>query len=329
MVRRVASMLIRSLVATLLLVGLVAVAPGVVPTAAAHPRGAELLDVRQVADRQVDLTVRSQALGGREVEVRLLTPDGWDAEDRSQHWPTLWLLHGCCGDYTSWTELTDVAEIDDLRDVLVVMPEAGWNGWYTDWWNQGTEQGDNWETFHTEELRHLLEHDFGASSNRVVAGLSMGGQGALLYAARHPGMFSAAASYSGSVHPLDSEQSIDRLMEFFAHDGNDPTNVWGDPVAQRRIWETHDPFYLAQRLKRIPVYLAVGDGTAGPFDTPGAYSELEADFEHQNRALAQRMTKLGATRLETNFYGPGTHGWGYWERELHASLPMLLQALGR
>ncbi len=33
--------------------------------------------------------------------------------------------------------MTDVAETDSLRDVLVVMPEAGWNGWYSDWWNHG------------------------------------------------------------------------------------------------------------------------------------------------------------------------------------------------
>ncbi|HEY0688102.1 MAG TPA: alpha/beta hydrolase-fold protein [Kribbella sp.] len=44
----------------------------------------------------------------------------------------------------------------------------------------------------------VLEQNWGASTNRVVAGLSMGGQGALLYAARHPGMFRAAAAYSGS-----------------------------------------------------------------------------------------------------------------------------------
>lgn len=327
MSRHTRSLPVRLLLTALLVVGLVATAPP--RTAGAHPRGAELLAVTQVAEHQVDLTVRSRALGGREVTVRLLTPDGWDPDDRSQHWPTLWLLHGCCGDYTSWTEMTDVAEIPALRDVLVVMPEAGWNGWYTDWWNQGAGTGDDWETFHTVELRHLLEHGFGASSHRVVAGLSMGGQGALLYAARHPGMFAAAASFSGSVHPLDTQESIDRLLGFFAHDGNDPTNVWGDPVAQREIWQAHDPYFLAQRLKRIPVYLSCGDGTAGPFDAPGTHSALEADFHHQNLELARRMDQLGATRLVTHFYGPGTHGWDYWERELHAALPMLLAALGR
>ncbi|MEV6703815.1 alpha/beta hydrolase-fold protein, partial [Streptomyces sp. NPDC051453] len=205
------------------------------PPVAADARGAEVVAVTQVAERQVDLSVRSPALGGRTVKVRLLTPDGWNPNDRGRHWPTLWLLHGCCGDYTSWTSRTDVARIDSLRDVLVVMPEAGWNGSYSDWWNNGNGGDPAWETFHTKELRRLLERDWGAGPRRVVAGLSMGGQGALMYAARHPGMFKAAAAYSGSVHPLLNDESVSRIMGFFAGQGDDPRRVWGDPVAQRDV----------------------------------------------------------------------------------------------
>ncbi|MET9981059.1 alpha/beta hydrolase [Streptomyces rochei] len=321
------------LVLTALLATLTPAAPAAPAAAEAarasgSPHGAEVVAVTQVADRQVDLSVRSTALGGRTVKVRLLTPDGWNPDDRRrQHWPTLWLLHGCCGDYTSWTARTDVAETAALRDVLVVMPEAGWNGWYSDWWNHGEGGDPAWETFHTEELRHLLERDWGAGRDRVVAGLSMGGQGALLYAARHPGMFKATASYSGSAHPLLNDESVNRILGFFAGQDNDPLRVWGDPVAQRRIWKAHDPFHLAKRLRSIPVYLSCGDGTTGPLDAPGAVSALETDFNRQNHALAEELRRVGARHLTTNFYGPGTHVWAYWERELHASLPMLLRAL--
>ncbi|ANB09598.1 hypothetical protein SAM40697_5642 [Streptomyces ambofaciens] len=318
------------LVLAVLLATLAPAAPALAagPPGTARP-GAEVVAVTQVAERQVDLSVRSTALGGRTVEVRLLTPDGWNPhERRRQHWPTLWLLHGCCGDYTSWTSMTDVAETDSLRDVLVVMPEAGWNGWYSDWWNHGKGGDPAWETFHTVELRRLLERDWGAGGNRVVAGLSMGGQGALLYAARHPGMFRATAAYSGSAHPLLDEESVDRIMGFFAGQGDDPLRVWGDPVAQRRIWRAHDPFHLAERLRSTPVYLSCGDGTAGPLDPPGSSSALEADFHRQNQALAAELKRVGARKVTTHFYGPGTHAWPYWERELHASLPMLLGALG-
>ncbi|MEU6387792.1 alpha/beta hydrolase family protein [Streptomyces sp. NPDC046939] len=299
------------------------------PAAAAQDRGgAEVVGVTRVAERQVDLSVRSSALGDRTVKVRLLTPDGWNPKDHRRHWPTLWLLHGCCGDYTSWTSRTDVAGIKSLRNVLVVMPEAGWNGWYSDWWNYGQGGAPAWETFHTKELRRLLESDWGAGGRRVVAGLSMGGQGALMYAARHPGMFRAAAAYSGSAHPLLNDESVHRIMAFFAGQGDDPRKVWGDPVAQRAVWAAHDPYHLARHLTRLPVYLSCGDGTAGPLDPPGATDALEADFNRQNHALADALNRLGARRLTTHFYGPGTHTWAYWQRELHASLPMLLRGLG-
>ncbi|MFF2654162.1 alpha/beta hydrolase [Streptomyces sp. NPDC058045] len=322
------------LVLTALLAVLLPAAPalagpegGAGATRAAAPGGAEVVDTTRVADRQLDLTVKSPSLGGSSAKVRLLTPDGWDPDDRSRHWPTLWLLHGCCGDYTAWSTLTDLARTDSLRKVLVVMPEAGWNGWYSDWWNHGQGGDPAWETFHTVELRHLLERDWGAGSNRVVAGLSMGGQGALLYAARHPGMFKATAAFSGSVHPLLSEESEKRLLGYFGGQGGDPLRVWGDPVAQRRVWQAHDPYHLAKRLRSIPVYLSCGDGTTGPLDPAGSTSAVEADFNRQNHALAARLEEVGAKQVTTHFYGPGTHRWSYWERELHSALPMLLGAL--
>ncbi len=160
--------------------------------------GARVVDEEQVAPRQVDLTIDSPALGTT-AKVRLLTPDGWEHRRPGRHWPVLYLLHGCCGDYTSWTALTDVASIPALRSVLVVMPEAGNVGFYSDWYNAGKAGPPAWERFHLTEVRRIVERDYGAGHRRVVAGLSMGGFGALSYAGRHPGMFRAAASYSGVV----------------------------------------------------------------------------------------------------------------------------------
>jgi S-formylglutathione hydrolase FrmB len=75
--------------------------------------------------------VRSPALG-RVARVRLLTPVGWRPSAR-RRWPVLYLLHGCCGSYQSWTRSTDIARWPALRSVLVVMPEGGDIGFYSDW----------------------------------------------------------------------------------------------------------------------------------------------------------------------------------------------------
>jgi len=315
-----------TLLALALLLALVFGGAGLPTVQAAPERGATVLGQTQVAPRQVDLAVRSTALGGETVNVRLLTPDGWEDRDRSDRWPVLYLLHGCCGDYTSWTSATDVAEIESLRDVLVVMPEAGDTGWYSDWWNDGQGGPPAWETFHLRELRPLLEQGYGAGQRRVVAGLSMGGLGSLLYAGRNPGMFRAAASYSGMVQPL-SESGIRWSRTFMTRYGYDPNRLWGDPVEQREVWEQHDPLHLAKQLRTIPVYLSSGDGNPGPLDPPGAgFDSLERDFLQQNLEVAAAIEAVGGD-VTTDFYGAGRHGWGYWERELHDSLPMLLGAL--
>ncbi|MER7443695.1 alpha/beta hydrolase [Micromonospora avicenniae] len=285
--------------------------------------GAYVAQETVVGPRLVDLTIQSPALDTT-ANVRLLTPDGWEQRKRGDKWPVLYLLHGCCDSYLSWTRSTDVASIPELRSVLVVMPEAGAAGWYSDWWNGGRGDAPAWETFHLREVRQIIERGYGAGPKRAVAGLSMGGFGALSYAARNPGMFRAAASFSGVLHPL---KDASYWLPFFGRTGLDPYDLWGDPVAQRRIWEAHDPYHLAKRLRHTALFVASGDGTAGgPFDPPGVTNSLEALIYQENVDTVERLREAGVS-VETDFYGPGTHSWPYWQRELHRALPMLLDAL--
>ena len=107
----------------------------------------------------------------------------------------LYLLHGCCDTYDSWTRSTDVEQLAQLRDVLVVMPEGGDVGFYSNWLD-----GPAWQDFHLRELPRILELGYGAGTRRAIAGLSMGGLGAMDYAARRPRAFRAAASFSGVLY---------------------------------------------------------------------------------------------------------------------------------
>jgi S-formylglutathione hydrolase FrmB len=150
----------------------------------------------------------------------------------------------------------------------------------------------------------------------------MGGFGALSYAARNPGMFRAAASFSGVVHPL---MDASFWLGFFAIGGQDPYSVFGDPVAQRDIWEAHDPYYLAQHLNHTALFIASGNGQAGgPFNTQS--DSLEALIYQENVALQDRLNALDISATYY-FYGPGNHNWPYWQRDLHQALPLLLRAL--
>ncbi|WP_328501004.1 esterase family protein [Streptomyces sp. NBC_00457] len=311
--------------------------------AAPAPHGARVVAEEQGGNRLVDLTIDSPALG-RTAKVRLLTPDGWEQRRHGGSWPTLYLLVGGDGNYRAWTEDYDsgIQDVPELRDVLVVMPEMPLFGFYSDWFNAGAGGPPAVETFHLREVRPLLERHYGAGTRRAAAGESQGGFGALSYAARHPGLFRAAASYSGFVHPLQHPRAIRAAMTYL---GLDWKALWGHAVAQRTNWQAHDPYYLAHRLRTTPVHLSSGDGTAGALDPPGtepdpeipgledpadpfpeeAISPTETLMQRESRALADRLSALGAP-VTTHFYA-GTHSPPYWAREFHRSLPMLLGAL--
>ena len=275
---------------------------------------------RQVAPRIVDLTIMSPALG-REAKVRLLTPDGWSSRRRAQRWPVLYLLHGCCDTYDSWTRETDIDRLRRLRHVLVVMPESGDVGFYSNWRNDGRSGPPAWETFHLVELRGLLERRYGAGTPRAVAGLSMGGLGAMSYAARHLGMFAAAASFSGLLHPLADTRLILGLVSTY---GPDSRALWGDPDAQRETWAAHDPTALASRLRGTRLFVSSGDGRPGPLDRSRRDRDsVEATVYRESRAFAARLRALDIPAT-VDFYGRGTHNWPYWERELQRALPLLL-----
>lgn len=287
---------------------------------------ATIVSRQQLTERLVELRVHSDALH-REVGVRLLLPKDW-AKFPHRDWPTLYLLHGCCdGDtgYRSWTDKTDVAAFTANTNALIVMPEGGTTGFYSNWYDRSV----NWETFHLTELRRLVQQEFRSGGQRAVAGLSMGGFGAFSYAARHPGFFKAAASYSGVVDTTyGGALTTDVLQGFLTGAGFDKNALWGDPVAQADVWAKYNPYDQARRLRGTQLFLASGNGQPGPLDPPGTgVNQLEQVLGLQAVELADRLHGLGI-RVTTDLYGPGTHSWPYWERELHKSFPMLMRSIG-
>lgn len=264
-----------------------------------------------------DVLVDSAAVGA-EVPVRVLVPAGFDAEP-DRRWPVLLLLHGCCDSHESWTRSTDLAALSADLPALVVMPSGGEVGFYSDW-----RSGPGWETFHLRELMAYLAREFRAGDVRTVAGLSMGGLGALGYAARHPGMFRAVASFSGITHTrLRAEDYLSLAGEY----GADGRDLWGDPTADAASWAAHNPWDLAPRLAGTPVYVSCGTGAPGPLDAPTAAPDrIEEALHPQNVAFAARARAAGV-ELTTAFYGAGTHTWPYWQRALHEAWPMLTDPL--
>jgi diacylglycerol O-acyltransferase / trehalose O-mycolyltransferase len=279
--------------------------------------GARIVSVRRRSPREIDLGVRSPAVG-RTVPVRLLLPARF-ASDPARRWPVVYLLHGCCDTYVSWTRSTDVEQLAAPDDVIVAMPDGGRAGFYSDW-----RRGPRWETFHLVELRQLLERAYRADDRRAIAGFSMGGLGALGYAARHPGMFAAAASYSGLLHPRADPAVMRSIVD---GQGEDATALWGGPLRDAERWAAHDPSDLAGRLRGTRLFVSSGNGQPGPLDRAGAHPDaVERFVERETLGFVSRARRLKlSARLD--LYGPGTHTYPYWQRELHRSWPLLMRAV--
>jgi diacylglycerol O-acyltransferase / trehalose O-mycolyltransferase len=277
--------------------------------------GARIVGVQALGARMRDLTIESPSVGT--VMVRLLLPSTF-ADRPAARFPVLYLLHGGGGEYADWTEDTDVEALTAPTDLLVVMPDALTSGFGD---RSGVAAGATgmWETFHLTELRQLIERNWQAGEDRAIAGLSMGGFGTLTYAERHPDLFKGVASFSGG--PLNKVALALMIEKGLAQ--------WGDLNPDAANWDMYDPAKLIDRLKGKALYFSYGNGTPGPLDPPERtdIDELEKTVGVGNDAFVAALKEAGIPAT-VNAYGPGTHSWPYWERELHASLPLLLQAVG-
>ncbi|MBX6384440.1 MAG: esterase family protein [Microbispora sp.] len=276
------------------------------------PPAARIVSQKAVDGRTDELVIDSPAAGGRRT-VWVLKPAAW--QPGSTGWRALYLLHGCCaGGARDWLETGEVARLTARLDAVVIVPEGGTMGWYADW-----RRGPAWETFHMTEVPRLVEPRYGVGTRRAIAGFSMGGHGAFGYAARHPGMFEAAASFSGV---LDIRDDVAGYRAFMADNGVDTEDLWGDPGA----WPEHNPSDLVARLKGVRLYVSCGDGAPGPLDSGGRggwFDRTEAAIMRQNRNFVAAAKKAGVT-VTTDFYGHGTHTWPYWIRSFERALPVLL-----
>jgi diacylglycerol O-acyltransferase / trehalose O-mycolyltransferase len=278
--------------------------------------GLRVVHEQQIDPRLQEWTVRTRALPG-ETRVRVLLPTGYGRHPRRRY-PVLYLLHGCCDDYRAWTTHGDAEAITAGFPLIVVMPDGGRMGWYTDWYRAGRRIQPEWETYHVRELIPWVDGRFRTirgRGGRAIAGLSMGGFGALSYAGRHPGLFAAAASFSGALEIGSAA-------------------AWGSRSAHPARWRAHLPIELAPHLRSLAlIELRSGNGRPGPLDEPGLSEDckacrLERLVYPMNVRLHNRLRRLGIRHVWDD-YGPGTHVWPYWERDLRETLADLMKLFVR
>lgn len=121
------------------------------------------------------LWVRSDAMD-KNVKVVTVRPDKAVVGEKC---PVIYLLHGFGGHAYTWiTVKPELPQIADREGIIFVCPD-GKNSWY---WDSPLNKEYRYETFVSKELVDYVDKNFATKAEkgcRAVAGLSMGGHGAI------------------------------------------------------------------------------------------------------------------------------------------------------
>jgi S-formylglutathione hydrolase FrmB len=301
-------------------------------SAAVADDGAKVTAETIVDSRTVDLSISSPAVGN--TTVRLLLPKDWFTTP-AEYFPTVYMLDGANEpqDYKSWTAYTDIESFTANYDDLLVLPSDGLAGAYSDEWNPLNLPGHpKWETYHTKELPQIIERAYRSNGVRAVAGISIGGYGAMIYSERHPGMYKAAASMSGLTN-IFAPQAWVATVYSRTQAGLSPT-PWGPQLLALGNWIAHNPQDSGNiaKLKGEALFVSCGDGQPGPLDDPN-FSDLagsrviEAATRLMNNDFVSALKQQNIP-VTADLYTGGYHYWNYWQRELHTAWPIMQNAIG-
>ena len=248
----------------------------------------------------LQVNFHSQALQ-RTVPMNVILPTDRVASMPKNGYKTLYLLHGLFGSYSGWVANTRIQQWAEEKNLAVVMP-SGDNSFYIDW-----EQPNNaYGRFIGQELVELTRKMFPLSSRRedtFIAGLSMGGYGALHNGLTNSGTFSHIAALSSAVHLFEvpEDMPVPCLIG--------ENWVFGDMKAARKT--NKNPRVALAQLKAagapIPkIYMACG---------------LQDSLLLANQALKEYFRKEGVdlTYEETE----GIHDWIFWDAQIRKVLDWL------
>jgi S-formylglutathione hydrolase FrmB len=290
-------------------------------------------------------TFWSQSLGIRKRFLVWLPPSYDTAPQR--RYPVAYYLHGLWGSEHNWTGLGSLhRSLESLTaagmpELIVVMPD-GDDGWYTTWnwlgdWD-GCRRGFTprpgdtvdsycvpWPHYDDYIARDLVAYVDSTwrtradRSHRAIAGLSMGGYGAIALALSYPDVFTAAASHSGLLSPLYIGGHPFSAPPRYAPDLDALSASYGErlwPLMRPMFgpdtagWWSRDPSRKARRLAQRD-----RDSLPALMIDVGVDDRLAVD---QTRAFHHELQALRIPHVYAEW--PGDHSWAYWTLHARESL---------
>lgn len=217
---------------------------------------------------------------------------------------TLYLLHGLSDDESIWMRRTSIERYAAEYGIAVVMPGVG-RSWYTD-----TAYGAKYFTFVSEELPRVCRSYFKGMSeareDNLIAGLSMGGYGAMKVALRCPETFGGCASLSGALD-IASRDKYGDLPEW--------QGIFG---------------YELQRFEELAgsehdlLTLVGNNGAQGvPFPKLFLWCGTEDSLLGANRKMHGLLNECDVAHRYIE--SEGNHSWQWWDKHICTALEYLLK----
>lgn len=252
------------------------------------------------------LKVKSAILS-KDIEYSIYLPADYETSNR--RYPVLYLLHGYTDDETGWTQFGEahliadrVTQSGDAAPMIIVMPDAG-----VTWYVNSYDGKVNYEDFFIKELIQHIDATYRTRATkqyRAVAGLSMGGYGAMIMATKHPELFSSAAPLSAGVFTDEEIMKGDDDMW-----NNVLGNIFGkkDLAGKNRLTDHYYKNSIlkiietanSEELKNVRYYVDCGD---------------EDFLIKGNMALHAAMIDKKITHEFR--VRDGAHNWTYWRTAL-------------
>lgn len=215
-------------------------------------------------------------------------------------YPVLYLLHGAYGHFSDWLSSTPdkntVKNLADQYNIIIVMPEGETFSFYLD---SPVNKGSQFETYITSEVIQKIDKTYRTINDkkgRVIAGLSMGGHGALYLSAKHPELFCAAGSMSGAVDmgTMLGREPNEQFIKLIQP-------VFGDQSTNQDLYTQNAVMGMVDKMKTNKLALIIDCG-------------VDDFLIESNRELHRRLVYAKVAHDYTE--RPGAHTWEYWQNSL-------------
>jgi S-formylglutathione hydrolase FrmB len=237
---------------------------------------------------------------------------GVQGAKRKASYPVLWLLHGASDDHTIWLRRTSIERYVDPLGLIVVMPQAHLSS-YTN-----MVHGPQYFDFFTAELPQIMGDFFPISSARednYIAGLSMGGYGALSLGLGRPDRYSAIGCFSAGNMNLARNTANSPQAKRKSGKASRNMTVFGvEDLSTLRGNPNYDCFVKAEKAIQAKSPLPRIFHCCGT-----------EDFLYENACETAEWFQAHP-QIDYEFHdGPGGHTWDFWDDWVQTFLAWLLR----